>query len=313
MNAGPARLGRLLIAIGLLLTGCFIASTVTPLGSAHFDSPIYLYQSKRYVDTDLMDSFRRHAPEIAHQVREHSWPATEGYSESFWRYMRLGHIAQLGFVTSFADDPMTRVRVAGLANGFLLALAVAATFLLVAALCELQGVAFTSRLATAAGLSALAYCVSPMFSYLAGNLLSEVPALCLLTLGLLCFTHALLRRSTALAALAGVTLCAVYVVRVDSLWTALVCSGVIALAALQRPSRRGLWRLLLTSVAGAAAAFAVYSALFHPLTDPRLILELRQVLIDKRAVVLPSYQAAPVAGGDVPPPVPPWRKCQMGD
>lgn len=297
MTAGPRRLGLLLIASSILAFGSLIASSVTPLASAHFDSPIYLYQSMRFVDTELLDSFRRHAPEIAQQVREHSWPATEGYSEAFWRFMRLGHIAQLGFTTSFIDDPMSTLRVAGLANGFLLALAVASAFLLVAALCELQGIGFAQRHAIAAGLSALAYCLSPIFSYLAGNLLSEVPALLALTLGLLCLTHALLRHSTALAVLAGIALFAVYAVRVDSLWTAMVCSGAIALAALWRPGRQHLWRPLLVVFSSALAAFAAYSALFHPLTDPRLIAELRQVLIQNRAAVLPAYQAAPVAGG----------------
>lgn len=43
-----------------------------PLQGVHWDSPIYLYQSKRFAETPLLDSYRQHAKEI----RDHVYGAT---------------------------------------------------------------------------------------------------------------------------------------------------------------------------------------------------------------------------------------------
>ncbi len=284
-------------AVALLILGTLIAGTTVPLASSHFDSPIYLYQSKRYAETELAQSYLRHAEDIAEQVKTHRWPAGEGYPEAFWRFMRFGNIALLGGIIDSAADPLSGLERAGLAYGAMLAAAGALSFLLALALLALLGITPTRPLAAAAALSCLAWYASPIYRYLAGNFLSEAPALLLLSLGLLAWTCALLRQSVGLAAVAGVALACVYAIRMESLWTALVWAALATLFVARRLPFARLARLLAAGVCAGAGVFAIWAALTWPLIDPRLVTELRAVLIARRPDVEPVYQAAPVAGG----------------
>jgi len=81
-----------LLAVMILAIGTLIGVSVVPLSTSHWDSPIYLYQAKRFAETDLLKSYPSHAKEIGTQVSERSWPKSESYSESFWRFMRLGNM-----------------------------------------------------------------------------------------------------------------------------------------------------------------------------------------------------------------------------
>lgn len=294
-RVAPLMLGG--IAVALLILGTLIAGTAVPLASSHFDSPIYLYHSKRYAETELAQSYLRHAEDIAEQVEMHRWPDTEGYPESFWRFMRFGNIAVLGGIIGSAADPLSGLELAGLAYGAMLAAAGALSFLLTLALLALLGIAPTRLLAAAAALSCLAWYASPIYRYLAGNFLSEAPALLLLSLGLLAWTCALLRQSAGLAAVAGVALVCVHTVRMESLWTALVFAALATLFVARRLPFVRLVRLLAVGVCAGAGVFAVWAALTWPLIDPRLVAELRAVLIARRPDVEPVYQAASVAGG----------------
>lgn len=298
MSAALGRYWCGLIALALALGAFAIAERVPPLSASHFDSPIYLYQSKRYADTRLVASFRHHAQDIADQVRTHRWPTSETYPEAFWRFMRLGNIALLGSVTKSSAPAAALARASQFYDG-LLAASVGVSFLLLAGLCALCGVTFTRRLAVAAALSCLAWMLSPIFAYLAANLLSEIPALLCLVLCLLVYVRALLVRSMVLAALAGVLMFVLYAVRVDSLWSALVLVGLVTVAAVARQGVRALWPLALTCALSAATAFLVYVMTLAPLTDPRLVLELRRILLESRASAgpTPEYHAVPVAGG----------------
>jgi len=62
------------LALVILVLGTLLGGLVEPLSSAHWDSPIYLYQAKRFAETDLARSFATHSRTIAAQVSERTWP-----------------------------------------------------------------------------------------------------------------------------------------------------------------------------------------------------------------------------------------------
>lgn len=296
----PATLAKswlVAITLAIFIVGAGVSRTATPLAGAHFDSPIYLYQAKRYAETELVQSYLRHAGDIAQQVRTHGWPASEAYPESFWRFMRFGHIALLGLALDEAGDPMQALARANLIWGLMLAAAVALVFPLSLALLRLLAYAATPARVTAAALSCLAWLASPIYRYLAANFLSETPALLLLSLGLLAWLEALNGRSRLLADLAGLCFAAVYVVRMESLWTAAAGAGLATLFALRGLPLAQLGRLVAVCATAGGTALALYAWASWPLTDPRLVGILRGVLIASRPTVEASYQALPVAGG----------------
>lgn len=75
------------LALGLCVL--LVALSRVPLGDVHWDAPIYLYQAKRFAETQHLADIARNAEHIAAQVAG-AWPADERYSEAFWRSSRLG-------------------------------------------------------------------------------------------------------------------------------------------------------------------------------------------------------------------------------
>jgi hypothetical protein len=86
---------RLLIGILFFLSAVLTMGSKDPLDGVHWDSPIYLYQAKRFAETHFLAHLAVHAREVAMQVQG-NWPKDEIYSEAYWRFARLGHIALLG-------------------------------------------------------------------------------------------------------------------------------------------------------------------------------------------------------------------------
>jgi hypothetical protein len=91
---------RKLILVGLCIVALLLAAQKEPLEGVHWDAPIYLYQAKGFAETHYLINYIRHADEIADQIDGH-WPAGESYSESYWRFGRLGHIDILGTIVGF--------------------------------------------------------------------------------------------------------------------------------------------------------------------------------------------------------------------
>lgn len=294
MKAASPRMAVVLI----LVLGTLVGGLVEPLSSAHWDSPIYLYQAKRFAETDLAKSFATHSRTIAAQVSERSWPESETFPASFWRFMRLGNVAILGSVAGLADDPLTGMRLAGWVYACFLAAAAAMTFLAVRDLGTVFGVPDERAHTSAAAASAILYIASPIYWYLSANFLSEIPALFVLAATLLLFLRAALAQSVVLGICAGGLAAALYGVRMDSALTALALMVPLTAALRLKAPRYFSYRVTAATALTALLGFAAYSLYFYPLTDPRLVVALRQVLAEgPRASGVAGYHAVFVAGG----------------
>ena len=243
-----------------------------PLTLIHWDGPIHLYQAKRFAETPLAGSYAQHAEAVAAQV-DGKWPAGEGYSESYWRFSRFGHIALLGStVQLFGSD----VLAIGAAHWIYLAMMVAALALTAhmtvefLQLCNAPGSPVTLRWAVV--LASAAYSLSFVFSYVGRSLVSEAPALLCLSASAWALIRVVAGGCRFLAVLAGMFAFLAYTVRMESIWV--LCALGIALA-LPRPVSRDWMRLLQAfAIAGVTAfiAYAAYAWIFWPMSDPRLFL-----------------------------------------
>jgi len=91
MSANMARHVNAKLLLLLLLIALALAGAMRPMQAVHWDAPIYLYHAKRFAETHLVDSYRRHAESIAGQaLGTHPLPPGEAYPESYWRFTRLG-------------------------------------------------------------------------------------------------------------------------------------------------------------------------------------------------------------------------------
>lgn len=88
---------RTFVLSSLCIFALLLAAQNQFLEGMHWHVPIYLYQAKRFAETHYLLNYIHHAKEIAAQVDGH-WPADEAYSESYWRFLRLGHLAVLGSI-----------------------------------------------------------------------------------------------------------------------------------------------------------------------------------------------------------------------
>lgn len=199
-----------------------------------------------------------------------------------------------------AGDPANAMRLAGWVYEFFLAAATALMFLAIADLSILFDLPDRKYLTIAAATSAILYILSPIFWYLSGNYLSEIPALFLLSATLFAILRAILLKSTSYAVLSGELVFLLYAVRMDSTWSAIAIMVPLIIAIRLRATHKLPYRVIVITCITALLSFFVYSFFFFPLTDPGLVLALRQVLGEGRSGVanaVPGYYAVFVAGG----------------
>jgi hypothetical protein len=115
--------------------------------------------------------------------------------------------------------------------------------------------------------------LSDIAGYLSGSLVSEVPAIVLLSMSAWAFVRAWNNQSLLYAGISGCLAFMLYVVRIESIW--LIATFIVVFVWLfiaRRPGMQVWWRGLLTTGLTAALPFLIYSWLLFPLTDPRLFL-----------------------------------------
>lgn len=284
--------GLLCLALGLCVL--LVAVSRVPLGDAHWDAPIYLYQAKRFAETQLLVDIAHSAEHIAAQAAG-AWPADERYSEAFWRSSRLGHIAILGVVVGAFGSTLAAIEVATWLFALALPLGLFAwcrVALLTSRLIEPGSVVMTGL-----GLSALLYVLSDVYGYLSGNLVSELMSLGLSGAALWALLASMRAGGAALAMLSGLLAFAGYTMRVESVWAWLAFMiACLPYAGSGQARTRTLQRFVL---AGAAAllCYLVYAFAFHPLADPRYYLQFAASLSQRARGGVPALYLVFVVGG----------------
>lgn len=280
------------LALGLCVL--LVALSRVPLGDVHWDAPIYLYQAKRFAETQHLADIARNAEHIAAQVAG-AWPADESYSEAFWRSSRLGHIALLGVVVGAFGSTLAAIGIATWLFALALPLGLFAwcrVALLASRLIEPGSVVMTGL-----GLSALVYVLSDVYGYLSGNLVSEVLSLGLSGAALWALLASIRGGGAALAMLSGLLAFAGYTIRVESVWSWL--AFMIAYLPYAGGGQARVRTLHCFVLAGGAAllGYLVYAFTFHPLADPRHYLQFAASLSQRARGGVHALNLVFVVGG----------------
>lgn len=273
----------LLLAVSLFLIVAASLAALRPLQGVHWDAPIYLYQAKRFAETPLVHSYATHAEHIAGQVTGiYPLPAGEAYPEAYWRFTRLGHIAILGSIVGFFRDPQVAVLAATQIYGFLLALGTILAIVLVHTLLRLYAGPGGNevRPRRVAALWGLAFGLSSVYAYMAGNLVAEVPALFTIAAGILLLSLALLHNRPIYAVASGLLAFSTFVVKADAVWHFVAIWLAILLAPPPTMSRVRISALLCWACGAAAAAYGLHARLFYPLGSPWVMHAFQQQVLE---------------------------------
>jgi hypothetical protein len=279
-------------SIGLLALLLFVVALVnawTPLQRSHWDAPIYLYNAKRFADTPWVASYIEHSESIASQVTSGQLPIGEGYSESYWRFTRLGHISLLGsLITVFGNDE-AGIQAAVLIYALFFAAGILAAMLASRACAKLYLPVGEERqrLGQYILFAAFAYGLSGSYSYMAANLIAEIPALLCVALGFWSIIHAIQRYNRPWAAVSGLLAYISFAIMLESVWFFLALYLALWLAPPTEQSRRRIAILLFWAGGTAIAGFGLHSWLFGTLVSPSTVL----AFLMRVNTVLPSSEA----------------------
>jgi len=295
-HVGSAKLpiAQLVTLIVLTVLALLLAALKGPLVGMHWDVPIYLYQAKRFAETHYLVNCAHHAAEVVAQMHGHL-PADESYSEAYWRFARLGHIAILGGVVGLFGSTLAATTVATWLYTLLLIGGMAFCFASVPIIGRT-----TDRARpwfAGAAISTLLFVLSDVYRYLSGNLVSEVLSICLLGAAVLALPHSVNTGRLPLAILSGVLAFASYTVRVESVWTWLAFLLAYAVTRGSDGTQPIPWKPLMAAGFAALGLYVAYAAIFHPLVDPRHYLAFASSLTTKTSGGMPRYQLLFVAGG----------------
>ena len=231
----------------------------------HWDVPIYLYQAKRFAETYYLMNYIRHADEIAAQINGH-WPASEGYSESYWRFGRLGHIAILGTIVGFLGSSYQAIVTVTWLYNFLLVGGLTLIFL--------SSVQIGSRAEpkyrwfVGAAVSMMLFLLSDIYRYLAGDLVSEVPAMLFVGASVFSLLRVFETKRLIFAVMSGLFAFLGYTMRMEGIWPWL--TFIIAYLATRgagiHPSMPG--KPILIAGLTAIGCYTVYAIVFSPLAYP---------------------------------------------
>jgi hypothetical protein len=267
--------GRVFLCLFVvLISGLIVIALKPPLSHIHFDSPYYLYQSKLLVETPFYSSYLKHADEVAREVIDKSWDKNLSYiPQRYWYFSRIGHITTLAAFVALGGTGRNALLWAHWGFGILLAISLCVLVAFTLRLMRLFAFADGSEASVAgAAISGVLLAASGEYWHLAGNFVTEVPALLYLSVCLLALVTSLTQRPWLFGGAAGLAALLVYLSRPDFLWIILVFCALIFVASwmgkLPPIRKTGLF------AAGVSAllAWGLFAWFFWPLADPRLYL-----------------------------------------
>lgn len=272
----PGSLGLLWLALTLMAIS--FSNAWLPLQRVHWDSPIYLYQAKRFAETRLIASYSNNANAIASQTQTGKLVIGEGYSEAYWRFTRLGHIALLGGIVKLFGSNETGVFAASLSYAFILAMAVLLAIIGGRALCQLYQPEEqpSHNLPRFILLTGFVCAFSGGYLYMAGNLVAEVPAFFGVSLGLWLSVNAIRYNSRLLAVASGFLAYVTFTVMMEAVWLYIALYLALWLAPTTTRSRKSVAASLLWAAVIALAGYVFHLTIFSDLAIPRTILSFHQ-------------------------------------
>jgi hypothetical protein len=290
-------IGRALIVM-VFVFSVYSLSNKTPLSDIHWDVPIYLYQAKLVVETPLLQSYSRYSHEIADQVKNQRWPEDEAFPESYWHFSRLGNALILGIVSYVARDWVQTITIAHWVYIGILSASLLLSVLLARSASALLHPSQSKRtINIAAVISAFLYVGSDIYSYLSGNLVGEVPALLLLTAGMLGFVKASEENSYLWAALSGAFAFLLYVVRIEGLFVYVTGIFLLSILLSRRGQRTFSYSIFVLPITCLVVLYTFYAWRFYPLADPRLFLLFGKIQQNSHSGLSPLKLM--IAGGGV--------------
>lgn len=256
---------RVVVLTSLCTLAILLAAASEPLDHMHWDVPIYLYQAKRFAETHYLINYIRHAKDIAMQLNG-NWPTNEMYSEAYWRFTRLGHIAILGIIVDlFGNNFSAIIVMTWLYTVFLIA------GLVVIFLATVQIGNKTEPQypwVAGSGLSMLLFLLSDIYRYLAGNLVSEVPSLLLLSIAIFSLLKAIDTKQLVYATLSGFLIFLAYTMRMESVWPWLTFIVVYMVTRGAGTYSSVSWHTMLVAGLTAVGCYVIYAVIFSPLAYP---------------------------------------------
>ena len=275
--------------LALLLIVLAFANAWSPMQRSHWDAPIYLYNAKRFADTPWIASYIEHGEAIASQVTTGQLPAGESYPESYWRFTRLGHITLLGSLIYVFGNEETGIRAAGLIFALVFAGGIVATALAGRACANLYLPVGEERqrLGRYILFAAFAYGLSGSYSYMAANLVAEIPALLCIALGFWSIMHSMQQQSRQWAAASGLLAYLSFAIMLETVWFFVALYLALWLAPPTSHSRRRVAMLLFWAAGTAIAGYGLHYWLFGALVSPETVL----AFLTHVNTVLPSSEA----------------------
>jgi len=272
-------LGPLLVA-AILIAGLTMEwfTERYPLSHAHWDSSIYLYGAKRYSEKDYLTNLREQAQPMHDCLMQGGYPCWSG-GASYWSFSRLGHYMLVGTLVSLTGSDEQSIYVVTWAYRLFFAVGLFITVMLVIELMRVQRQRPNIPehvLYLGAGLSLALYLLSDIASYMSGSLVSEIPAILLLSASIWALGRAWNRQSILYASLSGVLAFALFVVRMETIGIYLAfLIAVVFMLITRQLDGRGKWSVLITAAFTALLLFLIYSWIFYPLTDPDVVTRFR--------------------------------------
>jgi len=269
-----------------------------PLVEVHWDSVVHLDHAKQFADTALIKHHAQQADIIAAQVRG-PWPHGKQFSLAYWRFSRLGHIALLGMIVTMVGAREEAIIAAHWLYNTLMALTMVLAVLFILAVVNHLGINCPQYVVLwAAAGSAVLYMLSPIYDYMGCSLVSEVPAMFLLTVANLLLITGLHHRSLVLSGLSGLSAFSAYTVRLESVWLYIAFGVVLAATRWGLRSRTPWWRTYVCAGSTTLACYLLYAWYFYPLANPYLfILFAKYQPSWGREWTAPIYISMSVAGG----------------
>jgi hypothetical protein len=275
--------------LALLLIVVALVNAWSPLQRSHWDAPIYLYNAKRFAETPWVASYIEHSESIATQITSGQLHTGEGYSESYWRFTRLGHITLLGSLIAVFGNNEAGIQAAVLIYALFFAVGILAAMLASRACSNLYLPVGEDRqrLGQFILFAAFAYSLSGSYSYMAANLIAEIPALLCVALGFWSIIHAIQRYSRPWAAVSGLLAYVSFAILLESVWFFVALYLALWLAPPTAHSRRRVAMLLFWAAGTAMAGFGLHFWLFGTLVAPSTVL----AFLTRVNTVLPSSEA----------------------
>ena len=226
------------------------------------------------METPFYSSYLRHADEVAQEVIDKSWDRNLSYiPQRYWYFSRIGHLTTLAAFVARGQTGRDALLWAHWGFGILLAIALCLLVAFTLQLMRLFEFAAGGAASVAgAGISGVLFAASGEYWHLAGNFVTEVPAIFYLSISLLALVTCLSRRPWLFGALAGLAALLVYLSRPDFLWVIMVfCILVLVFGHIGRLP--GIRRTgLFAAGVVALSAWGMFAWFFWPLADPRLYL-----------------------------------------